>query len=387
MLGRQIRTRCGTGCLWLTVVFSIGCQGASERARDEVAEVPQTINNVIWIVADSIPAELEDRFDIVAALQMTSSGGPSDRSALLTGVDPVLLKPFPAPEVRMLPLLFRHAGYYTSREGKSYHNLGVTKVSRPQQMVERTETLSVTPGAVLGAWDAAGPEADWTGKNKDWDLPCTVSFGCGGRGRGEVSFFSLFNFEPASNVELQVSSILDALDEDEAVEATAVFLIAMSAGSGRVGVRFPQNFSHRGVVETVSLLDLAPTTLSMAGLAVPDYMTGRNVMVADDKNVVPDTEDYASASVKAVDRKIFPAPVSATPTGYPKGGLFHVAPRVELSCETPGSTIVYTTEREAPFYWRLYRGAFRMRFWELRFQCGRLGYENSDVVLYEFDIE
>ena len=387
MLGRQIRTRCGTGCLWLTVVFSIGCQGASERARDEVAEVPQTINNVIWIVADSIPAELEDRFDIVAALQMTSSGGPSDRSALLTGVDPVLLKPFPAPEVRMLPLLFRHAGYYTSREGKSYHNLGVTKVSRPQQMVERTETLSVTPGAVLGAWDAAGLEADWTGKNKDWDLPCTVSFGCGGRGRGEVSFFSLFNFEPASNVELQVSSILDALDEDEAVEATAVFLIAMSAGSGRVGVRFPQNFSHRGVVETVSLLDLAPTTLSMAGLAVPDYMTGRNVMVADDKNVVPDTEDYASASVKAVDRKIFPAPVSATPTGYPKGGLFHVAPRVELSCETPGSTIVYTTEREAPFYWRLYRGAFRMRFWELRFQCGRLGYENSDVVLYEFDIE
>ena len=382
-----MRTHCSAGYLWLTVVFSIGCQGASERARDEVAEVPQTINNVIWIVADSIPAELEHRFDIVAALQTTLSGGPSDHSALLTGVDPVLLKPFPGPEVRMLPLLFRHAGYYTSREGKSYHNLGVTKVSRPQQMVERTETLSVAPGAVLGAWDAAGPEADWTGKNKDWDLPCTVSFGCGGRGRGEVSFFSLFNLEPASNVELQVSSILDALDEDEAVEATAVFLIAMSAGSGRVGVRFPQNFSHRGVVETVSLLDLAPTTLSMTGLAVPDYMTGRNFMVADDKNVVPDIKDYASTSVTAVDRKTFPAPVSSTPTGYPTGGLFHVAPRVELSCETPGSTIVYTTEREAPFYWRLYRGAFRMRFWELRFQCGRLGYENSDVVMYEFDIE
>ena len=369
------------------MVFSIGCQGASERARDEVAEVPQTINNVIWIVADSIPAELEHRFDIVAALQTTLSGGPSDHSALLTGVDPVLLKPFPGPEVRMLPLLFRHAGYYTSREGKSFHNLGVTKVSRHQQVVERTAALSATPGAVLGAWDAAGPEADWTGKNKDWDLPCTVSVGCGGRGRGEVSFFRLFNLEPASNVEFQVSSILDALDEDEATGATAVFLIAMSVGSERVGVRFPENFSHRGVVETVSLLDLAPTTLSMTGLAVPDYMTGRNFMVADDKNVVPDIKDYASTSVTAVDRKTFPAPVSSTPTGYPTGGLFHVAPRVELSCETPGSTIVYTTEREAPFYWRLYRGAFRMRFWELRFQCGRLGYENSDVVMYEFDIE
>ena len=382
-----MRTRCSAGYLWLTVVFSIGCQGASERARDEVAEVPQTINNVIWIVADSMPAELEHRFDIVAALQTTLSGGPSDHSALLTGVDPVLLKPFPGPEVRMLPLLFRHAGYYTSREGKSFHNLGVTKVSRPQQVVERTEALSATPGAVLGAWDGAGPGADWTGKNKDWDLPCTVSFGCGGRGRGEVSFFSLFNLEPASNVELQVSSILDALDEDETIGATAVFLIAMSVGSERVGVRFPENFSHRGVVETVSLLDLAPTTLSMTGLAVPDYMTGRNFMVADDKNVVPDIKDYASTSVTAVDRKTFPAPVSSTPIGYPTGGLFHVAPRVELSCETPGSTIVYTTEREAPFYWRLYRGAFRMRFWELRFQCGRLGYESSDVVMYEFDIE
>ena len=382
-----MRTRCSAGYLWLTVVFSIGCQGASERARDEVAEVPQTINNVIWIVADSIPAELEHRFDIVAALQTTLSGGPSDHSALLTGVDPVLLKPFPGPEVRMLPLLFRHAGYYTSREGKSFHNLGVTKVSRPQQVVERTEALAATPGAVLGAWDGAGPGADWTGKNKDWDLPCTVSFGCGGRGRGEVSFFSLFNLEPASNVEFQVSSILDALDEDEATGATAVFLIAMSVGSERVGVRFPENFSHRGVVETVSLLDLAPTTLSMTGLAVPDYMTGRNFMVADDRNVVPDIKDYPGTSVTAVNRKTFPAPGSSTPTGYPTGGLFHVAPRVELSCETPGSTIVYTTEREAPFYWRLYRGAFRMRFWELRFQCGRLGYENSDVVMYEFDIE
>jgi len=382
-----MRTRCGTGCLWLTVMFSIGCQGASERARDEVAEVPQTINNVIWIVADSIPAELEHRFDIVAALQMTSSGGPSDRSALLTGVDPGLLKPFPAPEISMLPLLFRQAGYYTSRAGQPYHDLGVTRVGRPQHSVERKESLPSAPGVVLGAWDGAGQDADWTGKNKDWDLPCTVSFGCGGRGRGDVSFFSLFNLEPASNVELQVSSIFDALDEDEAVGATAVFLIAMSVGSERVGVRLPQSFSHPGVIETVSLLDLAPTTLSMTGLAVPDYMTGRNVMVADDKNVVPDMKDDASMSVKAVERTASPTQVSATPTGYPRGGLFHVAPRIELSCETPGSTIVYTTEREAPFYWRLYRGAFRMRFWELRFQCGRLGYENSDVVMYEFDIE
>ena len=48
---------------------------------------------------------------------------------------------------------------------------------------------------------------------------------------------------------------------------------------------------------------------------------------------------------------------------------------------------MYTTEREAPFYWRLYTGPFRMRFWTLRMQCGRLGYRDSEVVRYEFDIE
>ena len=56
-------------------------------------------------------------------------------------------------------------------------------------------------------------------------------------------------------------------------------------------------------------------------------------------------------------------------------------------CKTEDATVIYTTERVAPFHWRLYMGPFRMRFWTLRFQCGRLGYRDSDVVSYDFDIE
>ena len=80
-------------------------------------------------------------------------------------------------------------------------------------------------------------------------------------------------------------------------------------------------------------------------------------------------------------------PTAVTPGEYPTGGLFHLSPQVELWCDTGGSTITYATEREAPFYWRLYTGPFRMRFWTLRFQCGRLGYRDRTVVTYDFDIE
>ena len=102
---------------------------------------------------------------------------------------------------------------------------------------------------------------------------------------------------------------------------------------------------------------------------------------------VPAKRTSRAAEVNASGPTPAEVPVAATPAGYPTGGLFHVAPRVDLQCATEGSTVVYTTEHEAPFYWRLYTGPFRMRFWTLRFQCGRLGYRDSDIVVFDFDIE
>ncbi|SVD09311.1 uncharacterized protein METZ01_LOCUS362165, partial [marine metagenome] len=115
--GRQIAPRCVTGCLWFFVVFGSGCQASPDHLRDEDTGSTQT-KNVVWIVADAIPVDLERRFDVVAALQSTHYGGASARSALLTGVDPGLLRPFSEPVVGVLPLLFRQAGYYTSRSGE-----------------------------------------------------------------------------------------------------------------------------------------------------------------------------------------------------------------------------------------------------------------------------
>ena len=130
--------------------------------------------------------------------------------------------------------------------------------------------------------------------------------------------------------------------------------------------------------------------LDLAGVPVPSYMTGRAL-------IGPDGEARASvAGTRLAQSAALPQsipwpkgipPRAATPAGRPTGGLFHVAPIVGLGCDTEGSTIVYTTELVAPFYWRLYTGPFRMRFWTLRVRCGRLGHLDSEVVAYDFDIE
>lgn len=78
---------------------------------------------------------------------------------------------------------------------------------------------------------------------------------------------------------------------------------------------------------------------------------------------------------------------AARPEAYPRGGLFHVAPRVTLTCPTEGATIEYTTDRGDELRWRLYTGPFRIVDWELRFRCGRLGYFDSETVRYDFDVE
>ena len=252
------------------------------------------------------------------------------------------------------------------------------------------------PG-LLGAWDAAGPDADWRGREKDWESPCTVSFGCGGaRSPGARPFFALFNLAARDDVEGRVVRIVEALADDDVLEETVVFLVGTSGSTPTVGVRWPASIADAFESNVpVTLLDLAPTAVAVAGLPVPAHMEGR-ALIGMEGNPTP-VEPVAAVPAKQGTPRAagvdvsgpIPAevPAAATPEGYPTGGLFHVAPRVDLRCDTEGSTIVYTTEHEAPFYWRLYTGPFRMRFWTLRFQCGRLGYRDSDIVTFDFDIE
>ena len=287
----------------------------------------------------------------------------------------------------VLPLELRRAGYYTSRAGRAGHNLSVAGVA--------DEGPPFAQPGLLGAWDAAGREADWRGRLVDWESPCTVSFGCGAVGVDRSRpFFALFNVaaHDSAAIDREVGAILATLDEDGLADETAVFIVGLGleVERGFVIARRPGD-RDAGTTrdDRASIIDLAPTTLALAGVPVPAHMTGR-VLFDTGVPAEPTTGQVVADAAPSTGWRAPDAvspPGAATPAGYPTGGLFHVAPRVQLSCDTEGSTIVYTTEREAPFYWRLYTGPFRMRFWTLRFQCGRLGYRNSDIVTYDFDIE
>ena len=401
-------------------------ESGRDRAAASVERVPGTRPNIVWIVADSAVApsaveRLGGAATTVVEAAALAADRASVRAALLTGVSPSALGieetsgRFAAPPpagLTVLPEQLRRAGYYTSRAGPPGHNLaphqsdpvGIVHVDGGVHEAARALPVPVAdlaqPG-LLGAWDAAGPDADWRGREKDWESPCTVAFGCGGaRAPGARPFFALFN-PPAGGTgrerdpAARVGRIVGSLEAEGLLEDTVVFLIGAGDATSTVAVRWPAGMAAAEPDVPVGLLDLAPTALALAGVPAPAYMEGRapagsaaaaraaETEAAATTGRGPEGVSAAGASTPAATH----VPVAATPAGYPTGGLFHVAPRVELRCDTEGSTIVYTTEHEAPFYWRLYTGPFRMRFWTLRFQCGRLGYRDSDIVTFDFDIE
>jgi hypothetical protein len=435
-----VRRRERTARALLVALLGAACSGGAESggldrtaSRAEPGGAPRT--NIVWIVADSIEEasdvpSLRGARTVVAELPAGVSDPASVRAILLTGASPAALGIDPATGrltapppagVAVLPAQLRRAGYYTSRAGARRHRLAAGRggtvdiVHVDGGVHEAARALPVAveelaqPG-LLGAWDAAGPDVDWRGREKDWESPCTVAFGCGGaRNSGPRPFFAQFNLDAdgaseGESREARVAGILGKLAAEDLLESTAVFLVAANEAAPTVMIRWPARIgssSEEG--GPISLLDLAPTALGLAGLSAPAYMEGRSLVRSDEsvaagrpaRAVPPRAADAAADEVRirglAGAAASVPlqaeAPVAATPAGYPTGGLFHVAPVVELACATEGSTIVYTTEHETPFYWRLYTGPFRMRFWTLRFQCGRLGYRDSDIVTYDFDIE
>ena len=394
-------------CVWGCGSPPSGPATAAMDQDEDVGEQESVRPNVVLIVTDEMPADsvgvgaLADsgiRFLEGRALPAAAGSAPwsstAIRSSLLTGLHPEILGlRDPADElsavapagIKTFPELLRRAGYFTVRNGVARHGFSVPGA-------DSASDRQLGRQGLLGAWDVAGAEADW---RRGPGEPCTVTFGCGGYTADQSSpFFAMFNVDgPRHIIDREVARVLAALETDEVADNTVVIAIATEGAHPSAIARWSGRLAPGTVADaSITILDVAPTVLALAGARVPLYMEGRALIGAPDVSSAPAVSSGRGA-LEGIDRKTPPAredgtpPVASAPTGYPTGGVFHIAPMVELSCETEASTIIYTTERVAPFYWRLYTGPFRMRFWTLRFQCGRLGYRDSEVVSYDFDIE
>ena len=392
-LGLAALLACGCG--------SSGSGPAAAPTRDDGGDRHESGRpSIVLIVTDELPksdtgqvgalADSGIRFPGGSALPGAEGSPPwpstAIRSSLLTGLPPDILgfghaadelSAVPAAGVKAFPELLRQAGYFTVRNSVSRHGLSVSgsdsELDRPLGQ----------PG-LLGAWDVAGIEASW---RRGPGEPCTVTFGCWGVGddRGS-SFFAMFNLDdPPGMIERQVEGVLAALETDGLAGGTVVIALGTEDAHTSAIARWDGRLDPGTIGDVpINVLDVAPTVLTLAGVPVPSHMEGRVFLGA------PTASSGRESTRAKADSWAWPdgtPPVAATPSGSPTGGVFHVAPLVELSCETEDATIIYTTERVAPFHWRLYTGPFRMRFWTLRFQCGRLGYKDSEVVTYDFDIE
>ena len=382
-------------CFGIGSFLAAGCGSGGAAALVEDHDDDLGVPNIVLIVTDEIP---QSETGAVAALvqsgvrypdskAMSSLEGWSStaiRSSLLTGLRPATLgfsdatetlSAVPPAGVKTFPELLRAAGYFTVRNGVAHHGLALPSS-------DTTGPSFGQPG-LLGAWDVAGVEAGW---HREPGEPCTVSFGCGGHTTDWTPFFAMFNIDgSAESVETGVARVVAAIEVDGLGDTTVVLAIGTDPDQTSAIGRWPSRFEFGATRDhAVGVLDIAPTVLAAAGVPIPAYMEGRAFLGADgssDRVAPPSTTARPSPWPDGG------PPIAATPSGYPTGGVFHVAPRVELSCEMEDATIIYTTERLAPFHWRLYTGPFRMRFWTLRFQCGRLGYQGSDVVSSDFDIE
>lgn len=402
---RQVESdRCGrlhvkiaTGVVAMCVV---GCGQPSATEVDVLVQENSGPANIVWMVVDQLADGGDVDYETVLREGVRVPTGPmqgtsaSVHSALLTGLDPRVFSGGDGHVAGSLPVgvttlseQLRRADYYTSRSGPVLHNLSLRlfDAGRVYQTAEEYQA------GLLGAWDAAGPDVDWRGRDFDWDLPCTVAFGCDRSvSSGPRPFLSVFNMRSLDETALSraVTGILTELETDGVVDNTAVFLVVLGEETLEVVVRWPKWVKAFEVpARAANITDLAPTALALAGIEVPPYMGGHALV-----DSVTFETTHSAGPMKSIGVTPSPwpdehPPTAAVPEAYPQGGLFHVAPRVELWCPTEGATIIYTTERAAPFHWRLYKGPFRMRFWTLRAKCGRLGYLDSNVSRYDFDIE
>ena len=392
----------------LAALTLAGCGAPTGAARDPRggAATPSGPSNILWIIAATDTpaiARLAAEGVSVTHAVVEAPGRAAGRAALLTGMHPAAIgahlapvAAVPPPHVRSVPEMLRAAGYFTTFTTPDPDTAALGDAFRPPPRHDAAPGADRVP---LGSWDRVGADAHWRERE------------------GRQPFFAVIDLTGEAggrrDADERIMQAVAALESDDLTDDTVVFAFAEptrpapsdAAARGETDVRIPLvvRWPRRiapGTVrdDRVSTVDFAATLLALAGVPVPDHLPGR-AFLGDVPIGGPAPAGRAATTRPAPgDRTATtgetprvqpdgPHPVAARPESYPRGGLFHVAPEVSITCATEGAAIEYTTDRYPPFRWKLYTGPFRIVDWQLRFRCGRLGYHDSETVNYDFDVE
>jgi uncharacterized sulfatase len=290
------------------------------------------------------------------------------RSTIITGVQAVTIgsqhmrSNVPLPDyIQLFPAYLRQAGYYCTNNSKTDYNFDVPK----------------------NAWDENSGKAHWRNRS-DKSQPFFAVFNLTVTHEGKykmpekqyqqltrdvppehrVKADSLVlppyypntpvtrsdwakHYDLATQMDVEAGRLLKQLEEDGLTTSTIVFFWSdHGVGLPRAkrwlydaGLHVPLVVKGKGVTkpnsrndELVSLIDLAPTMLSLAGVDVPDYMQGR-IFLGDKKQPAPkyvfatrDRIDTVSDTSRAVRDERFkyiknyhPEVTWAAPSPYPEG--------------------------------------------------------------------
>ncbi len=297
------------------------------------AAAPPARPNIVWISAEDLSPDLGsygDAYAVTPALDRLASQGarytrafsaapvcaPS-RSSIITAMYPTTIgtlhmrsKGVPPAGVKAFTEYLRAAGYYTTNRSKTDYNVEAPPSHRPPDSV----------------WDETGNQAHWRNRPDPrqpffsvFNLTTThesqiridaaafanVTAGLAPAERHDPSRASLPPYYPDTAVvrtdwaryhdlitvmDAQAAEILQQLEADGLADNTVVFFwgdhgrglprakrwVYDSGIHVPLIVRWPGTIAPGSVVDDlVSLMDLGPTVLSLAGVPVPPHMQGR----------------------------------------------------------------------------------------------------------------
>tara|TARA_B100000795_G_scaffold111942_2_gene82757 strand:- start:6048 stop:7862 length:1815 start_codon:yes stop_codon:yes gene_type:complete len=292
-------------------------------ACQEGRQVPQR-PNILWIVSEDNSPWLGSygdklattpRLDALAAEGIRYTRAYSNapvcapsRAALITGAYPIafgtehMRSGFKIPEViRFYPSFLREAGYYTSNNYKKDYNT-VDQVdawdesSREANYRNRTEGQPFFHIANLHATHESSLHKGSTAQRHD---PSEVQLAPYHPDTSEARNDYAVYYDRLEDLDTEIGEILDQLKADGLEDNTIVFYYAdhggAVAGTKRfltegglhvpMMIRVPEQYRHlvdyelTGTVDRpVSLVDLSPTLLTIAGIELPEQMIGSSLL-------------------------------------------------------------------------------------------------------------